>query len=497
MQALKAPFLPALLGLAGISLPAMALDILPSVELTEIYTDNVDLQPDGQKEHEWVTRVAPSLRLEHAGPGLVVDVDYTLESLFYAEDSDRNEVYNQLASSAVLDVLGRSLQLVAAAEIEQINLSPERAVASSNVNATGNRGDQRMFSIGPQWRRSVFGSSVLDGHVTAARIDFSADEAMAQDVDAVYGRVALHSDLDLWRPVISYELAYEYHRFDYEISDEVIVQSSYLELAYNLSDSFALLGLAGLDSDIEDLRSRSMKEGRWEAGFRAATGNSRVRAMMGHRYFGTSYAFEWENTQPDAGYRLSYEETPVTTELSSLERIGIPAVPGEMPAPLPPDGALSRPGAAVRYVLKRGDASIDRRLFRTAVRLALFVEDREDQVMQGAGGTLGTALHNERAYGGSLRLQWEAGARATIAFDGNWIHRRVNDLSDCTQGGGASCDLQRYSDKLTNLRLDLNYLLGTRTTLTAGLGWLDRNGSLLVDYDEFYARVQLAHAFRL
>jgi len=493
----KALFLPAMLVLGGSPGIAMALDVYPSLELAEIYTNNVDLQPDGMKEHEWVTRVAPHLRLEHAGPSLAVDFDYTFESLFYAEDSDRNEVYNQLESSAVLDVLGRDLQLVAAAEIEQINLAPERQVASSNINTTGNRGDRRMFSFGPRWTRSIFGSSVIDGHATASRIDFSGDDSLTQDVDAIYGRVALHSDPGLWRSPLSYELAYEYHRYDYEISDEVVVQSAYLELGYEVSDTLMLVGLAGLDSDIEDIRSRSMDESRWEAGIRASTGSNRLVAMAGHRYFGTTYTLELENIQPNATYRVAYHETPVTTELSSLEQVGRLDMPEGWPEFVPPDSALSRPGSAVRYVSKRGDASIDWRASHTTMRLALFVESRRDQVMQGAGASVATALQGERSYGGSLGLTWEAGPRMTASLDGRWIHRSVNDLASCTPGDGSGCEPQRYSDKLTNIHLAVDYRLGVRTTLSGAVGWLDRRGALLADYDEAYARLQLVYAFQL
>lgn len=477
---------------------AMALDIVPSIEVTEIYTNNVDLQPDGFKEHEWVTRVAPRIHLESVGSVLSFDLDYTLESLFYAKESDRNEVHNQLQSSALLDVVGESLQLAASAEVEQINLRPERAVASSNINATGNRGDRRVVSVGPRWSQPVFGSSVLDGHVTASQINFSGDDQEVQDVDAIYGRIALHSDHNLWRRNLSYELAYEYHRYDYEISDEVVVQSSYLELGYELGERLTLLALAGLDSDIENIRSRSMKKSRWEMGVLSSTANSRLRATIGHRYFGTTYSFDWENRREEAIYRVSYQETPVTTELSSLERVGMPAIlPGDGPQILFPETALDRPGSAMRYVLKRGDIGVSRDWLHTSVSAGVFVENRKDQVMQGVSASSSVALNSERAYGIVAQLDREMGARSTLAFHGSWTHRRAQNLVDCLPGD-ASCDPQRYTDKLSNLRLDWNYQLGLRTTLSSGIGWLDRRGSgALGEYDEFYARIQLAYAFQL
>jgi len=490
--------------MAGVPRLASAVDITPSIEVGEIYTNNVNLQPAGLEEDEWVTRVAPRLRVAYAGPSLALDVDYTLESLFYARDSSRNEIYNQLESSALLDVLGKALQLAGDAEVRQVNLTPERAVASTNINSTMNRGDRTVVSGGPRWSKDVFGASRIDGYATAARINYSGIDT--QDVNAVYGRFALHSDPTLWRSVTSYELAYEYHRFDYEISDTATVQTAYLQLGYAITDGLELLGLAGLDSDIENLKDSSLSKGRWEAGMRASSGSSVLRASIGKRYFGTTYAFNWENIQPDAAYRVGYTEMPVTTELSSLEQMRTPAVPpvgqaGQVGIPsdssLPPDSSLDRQGSPIRYVLKRGNASADWRLFRTAVRVALFWEDRQNQVMPGLAAGSGLSLSDEQAYGGVLRFQWEPGMRSMLALSGGWTHREVNDLagSGCVPGGSASCSVPRYSDQLKNVQLEFNYNLGLRTSVRTGLGWLSRTGSLLPDYDELFARVQLAHTF--
>jgi len=87
--------------------------------------------------------------------------------------------------------------------------------------------------------------------------------------------------------------------------------------------------------------------------------------------------------------------------------------------------------------------------------------------------------------------------RSMLALSGGWTHREVNDLagSGCVPGGSASCSVPRYSDQLKNVQLEFNYNLGLRTSVRTGLGWLSRTGSLLPDYDELFARVQLAHTF--
>ena len=71
----------AAVGLALLSLaPACRADwkFTPQVEVRETYTDNVALRPNG--EGNWVTELAPSLRIAHTGPRLQLDA--TIRGVF-------------------------------------------------------------------------------------------------------------------------------------------------------------------------------------------------------------------------------------------------------------------------------------------------------------------------------------------------------------------------------------------------------------------------------
>src|SRR6056297_2152589 len=71
-------------------------DFTPRVALGQTWTDNVSLAADGFEESEWITEFTPGFLLEVEGQRVDAEVNYDLQSLWYADNSDFNETYHQL-----------------------------------------------------------------------------------------------------------------------------------------------------------------------------------------------------------------------------------------------------------------------------------------------------------------------------------------------------------------------------------------------------------------
>ena len=68
-----------------------ALKFTPRIEISQSYTDNVELSPrDEESEH--VTQINPGFSLTNLKSRYKFSVEYDLENLFFWNDSDRNEV---------------------------------------------------------------------------------------------------------------------------------------------------------------------------------------------------------------------------------------------------------------------------------------------------------------------------------------------------------------------------------------------------------------------
>lgn len=468
-----------------------ALEIEPAIELAEAYSNNIDLAPSGAERYDWGTRVAPGVRISHEGAGLQFVADYTMEAWFFSRDSDSNEVYNTLASTAILDLIGRDLQLRADGSIEQVNVDPEKPITSDTFNTTGNLSEALTWEVGPQWRRQIWQSSEVDGFATAGRIDF--DDDTVQDVDLLSGHFSLHTDAKA-DAVTSYQLAYDYEKLEYDLSGDVVTQGTFLELGYKTTDYVRLIGVVGLDNDIADPGDTSMSESRWEAGFAAEFGNSRMRVTGGHRYFGSTLNLSWETKVGESVYNASFTETPSNSDLTTVRELSTTDPFPDEPAQTPPDSTLERPGTPTRQIVKRADAGASWAMYRSQIDLALYWEELDDQVLV-SENTTEALLDDEESYGVVLTWRWTLGPRSVVSVSADWRDRTYNNLGSagCDIAGGEICEVVSVDDTLTRLRFGVDYMLGERTTLGFATGVQRRDGGTSEgDYDEFSAIVSLA-----
>lgn len=480
-----------------------AVEVEPYVSLGETYTSNVNLAPDGLEESEWVTSVVPSIRIGHQGPGMQLELTYALEALFYAEESDRNEVFNQLNANGLFNLIGEDLQFRVRGGITQVNVAPEAPVSSNNVNVTGNRTDANSWDVGPEWQTAVGSSSEFSGFVRAGGVtyndDFRADEStdpvpdLAEDITTLEGRASLHS-LEESAGRITYDLAYEFDRLDYDYSGEAEQQSAYLRGGYRLTPSFEVFGLGRLDSDFEDFSDSSLSEFGWEAGFATQSERTRFEAAAGHRYFGSTWRVSLERTDDTSSYRLGYDESPTTTDRTQIRQIPVDIpVPGEPPPPTPPDTGIDRYGTPTRFLEKRATANASWTLFRTSLAMDLFWDRREQQATLDAETGSTEARDDEESYGGSVRLAWELGEQTELGLSGGWRQRDYINEADPD-------DPVSDTDQITNFVLNLDHQLGLRTTVSFRTGLQMREGSASVDgvdgdYDEYWASIQLGRSF--
>jgi uncharacterized protein (PEP-CTERM system associated) len=493
-RAAIAAALPGIFPLAG-----MTLDISPSLTLGEIYSSNVDLAtdaaptPPGESKEDWITRVAPRVEIGYQGNRLGLDIDYTYEALFYALESDRNEAYNQLLTSGLFDLVGEELQLRGRASLMQVNVTPEDPVTNSNINTTGNRTDAMVWDIGPVWRRKVFGNSETEGYLSVGQVNYDSPEI--QDVETLLGRLSVHTS-DARPGALTYEAVYEYDKLNYEISGDSVVQATWLQIGYQINETYQVFGLGGLDSDFEDPDSGSLNEPRWEVGAASSLPADNLRASVGRRFFGTTYSFNWDHKSGDATYGVSYSDSPTIEDLNSLQEL--PAnPPGTEPGTPPPDSAINRPGTATRYVLRRADLDASWTLYRSTLLMNVFWEERHDQRAQSASAADETTpLQDENSYGATVDFVWELGSRTDASFGAGWTHREFSNLTDCDPNIPGDCaGIGTGSDELYTLRAGLDHELGPRTTLQFETGYQSRQQGDVGDYDEFWASAQVMRAF--
>ena len=84
--------------------------VVPRITVAEIFTDNLTLVPS-DPESDAVTRIQPGIKVQGKSNRSLVDLDYSLESLIYAKDSARNNVYQNLKARAQEQLVKENVDL--------------------------------------------------------------------------------------------------------------------------------------------------------------------------------------------------------------------------------------------------------------------------------------------------------------------------------------------------------------------------------------------------
>src|SRR6056297_702611 len=116
---------------------------------SETWTDNISLAADGDEVSEWVTELRPGFTVSGEGPRIDAQLDYDAQALWFADNSDLNDVFHDANGQANFELVERSLFLDGYLRFDQQNIDPRNRVAYSNLFNTGNRADTFVLGLSP------------------------------------------------------------------------------------------------------------------------------------------------------------------------------------------------------------------------------------------------------------------------------------------------------------------------------------------------------------
>ena len=287
--------------------------ITPRLLVRETYSDNIRLAPSGQEQSDWVTEVIPGFRLGAAGARASVYVDYAFEQRFYANNSDDNGHNHRLVSNGLLDVYDRKLFLQATGVITQQNLSPLGVQSASNVNLSGNRTETRQVTLSPYWVSRLGNIADLQARYTWFRTDQTGD-ASVLDTESKIINVSLGN---LGEPRnFGWSIVYNKQEIDSTQGEfehrelESVIASGRLRIYPTLY----VLASIGRDDNTYGTTRGSTGGDIYDIGFEwIPSSRTRVRATIGDRYYGTTYALDAETRTRLTTWTLRYVEQIVGT----------------------------------------------------------------------------------------------------------------------------------------------------------------------------------------
>ena len=322
--------LPVLALLSGV-LPAQAAnwELEPQFRLSETWTDNYTLAADGaDEEEEWITEIAPGLRLSGEGRRADLDLVYRMEHLVHARESDRNTTNHLLNADGGIELVRERLFFTADASR---SLESDDGLIGTNSNAIA--GDQRdtvtTWSAGPRLQYRFDRFARLEAEYRRQHVDFGSE--IDGDSDSDIATLGLDSGpmFTTWGWAVDYSRRDESRARDEDVAnDDAFSEDTQLEqlrgeLNLRAGAATQLFVAGGTErNEFETADAGDPVDGDfWEAGFRWNP-NRRVslEAAAGERFFGDTARGSLNIRGSALSLELSYAEDVTTTPQLQFER---------------------------------------------------------------------------------------------------------------------------------------------------------------------------------
>ena len=318
--------------------------VMPSIMVQQIYTDNVNHQSDALARSEFLTDLAPSLRVTHKSRRLVLNSQMGLHAYLGADKSaGTRHSSNQLSANAKAELVDDMFFVDADARIFQQSISPFAVLSSGDDYVGTNRANVKTWRLSP-YMVNRYGRTARS-ELRYVRDSVTGGNSGLGDTSGDTLSVRLNSG-----PAFR-DLGWVVSASDQKIRDRVRndsrIKSASLNLDYQLFPTLALTAAALHDEyDYESLGGAKNGGGGGNAGFRwTPSRRSSLALTLGHRYYGPSRMLAAAHRSRHTVWNLSYDDAIITTRsnfllagavdpATGLPGVGLPGTPTPAPAPL-------------------------------------------------------------------------------------------------------------------------------------------------------------------
>ena len=410
---------------------------------SETWTDNISLAADGDEVSEWVTELRPGFTVSGEGPRIDAQLDYDAQALWFADNSDLNDVFHDANGQANFELVERSLFLDGYLRFDQQNIDPRNRVAYSNLFNTGNRADTFVFGLSPYHvgRWGDWGESLLRIQRQDVRYSGEGDtEFNLQDAEITSASFELGSPQAArgfsWRARASTS------ETDFDTAPGLEYDRVSLDLGIPVGLRARLTLTGGQESDVsEDQTAGGLDADFWYVGMEWSPSElQELSFRIGDRYYGSAYEFHWARRGSRGDLSVDYTEEPTTAS-------GVLADEG---ASMPGFGSGGLPSLDTRVFLsKRLEARASYEFTRSTLSARLYSARRE--IQDEFGGT-------ERNSGATLNFDWQSGPRMTIGTRLNWERREFAEDDREDDFGEVSVRLNRELTRILSAELSAGHL---------------------------------------
>lgn len=299
-------------GLLLLSFSTHAADwkITPSLDLKETYTDNVKLASSGNEETDFITQINPGIAVSGTGSHLKLNGRYTMQNLFYLNDSRPSTIRHQLNADGNIELLDDFFFVDAKASISQQNISAFGPQSTDNTNVTGNISNVTTYSISPYIHHHFKNFASAESRLTHDSVSTGTGGLS----DSVSNRItaSLTSGSDFGR--LGWGLHYTKQKLDYINRPTVDLETYYGDLRYRVTPHLSLVATGGEEKNNYLSVTGNSGGAFWTGGFEwKPTQRTSIAASAGQRFYGSSYSLKADHRSRRTLWSASYSEDITTT----------------------------------------------------------------------------------------------------------------------------------------------------------------------------------------
>ena len=294
-----------------------AFSITPQLSVSESMTHT---RPDGAGSRtEFITSIAPGLRVLSRAGRVQGSVDYALNTQYYSRSSGANGIHHQLAATVAAEAIPDYLFVDMNGSIGRQPISALGVQSATPSQAGKNYSDVKTFSVAPLLRGTLAG--VVDVQARALASGTSTGTASASD--STHASAALHFGSIPSQARLGWAVDASHDVVDFDLGRRTEEDRVVAGLSVRVVPEFSFTVRGGTENS--DVASLAKKRIRTYGGaiLWTPTERTRISAEYDKRAFGNSHAYVFSHRMRRSVWR--YSDTQALSTGANAGGLAVPA----------------------------------------------------------------------------------------------------------------------------------------------------------------------------
>jgi len=261
-----------------------SVSVVPSLSVQQTFTDNVALSTDNRRS-ESITQISPGISIAGRSGRVQGSLDYSLNALFYARESDRNTLQNALNGVVRAELIDNHAFIDARATISQQTISAFGTQSGNSGLINDNRSEVATLSVSPSLRGNLGG--VVDVAATAGWSASHSDSTDAGDTTSLSALLSLGGRQGLFGWGLNATRQVSGYASEQDVTQDSVIAS----LSFSPDTELRLTLRGGREAtDVQGGTRQSSDTWGWGVDW-IPTERTQLSLQSDRRYFGSSHTF--------------------------------------------------------------------------------------------------------------------------------------------------------------------------------------------------------------